>query len=66
MIHHDSHPKDNTDFEHTNESERKKQNQDFPNIPPASENQSPPDITKEDVSDSSDTADSGKTDNTED
>ena len=49
----------------TNEAETKKQNQDFPNLPAANEKQNPPDIKKKDIKKSSDLAETGKTDNTE-
>lgn len=51
--------------EHVNKAEIKNQNQDFQNIPAATEQQNPPDITKEDVKKTSELVDTGKTDNTE-
>lgn len=55
----------NKDQEKISDAERQKQNQDFENIPAASENQSPPDIDKKDIKRSSETEDDGKMDNTE-
>ncbi|MDR4954192.1 hypothetical protein REB14_18590 [Chryseobacterium sp. ES2] len=49
--------------ESANTAETQKQNQDFPNIPAASQKTNPPDIDKEDVQKSSKNK-SGKTDNT--
>lgn len=51
--------------EKTNEAETKKQNQDFPNLAASNEKQNPPDIEKKDIKKSSDLAETGKTDNTE-
>lgn len=51
--------------EQANKAEIKKQNQDFQNIPAATEKQNPPDITKEDIKKVSKLVDTGKTDNTE-
>lgn len=50
--------------EPANDSETKKQNQDFQNIPASSKKSNPPDIDKEDIEKSSKNK-SGKTDNTE-
>ncbi len=55
----------NKEQEKISEAERQKQNQDFENIPAASENQSPPDIDKKDIKKSSETHEDGKMDNTE-
>ena len=55
----------NKDKEKISGAERQKQNQDFENIPAASENQSPPDIEKKDIKKSSETHEDGKMDNTE-
>ena len=55
----------NREQEKISEAERQKQNQDFENIPAASENQSPPDIDKKDIKKSSETHEDGKMDNTE-
>ncbi|MDW9379342.1 hypothetical protein [Chryseobacterium sp. JV558] len=49
--------------ESANTAETKKQNQDFQNIPAASEKTNPPDIDKKDIQKSS-KAKSGKMDNT--
>lgn len=51
--------------EKISEAERKKQFQDFPNLPAASEKKSPPDIKKKDILKSSKLTETGKTDNTE-
>ncbi|KFF12043.1 hypothetical protein IW15_10700 [Chryseobacterium soli] len=53
----------NKKTEPANDSETKKQNQDFQNIPASSKKSNPPDIDKEDVQKSSKNK-SGKTDNT--
>ena len=53
------------DKEQISDAERQKQNQDFENLPAASENQSPPDISKKDIKKSSETHEDGKMDNTE-
>lgn len=58
-------PKKKETPEKISEAERKKQNQDFPNIPAASEKQSPPDIKKNDIKKLSAENETGKTDNTE-
>ena len=55
----------NKEQEIISEAERQKQNQDFENIPAASENQSPPDLDKKDIKKSSETHEDGKMDNTE-
>ena len=55
----------NKDQEKISDAERQKQNQDFENIPAASEKQSPPDIDKKDIKRSSETHEDGKMDNTE-
>ena len=51
--------------ENNNSAENKKQNEDFRDIPAASDNQNPPDIDKKDVEKSSKLNKDGKTDNTE-
>lgn len=51
--------------EQTNKAEVKQQNQDFQNIPAASENQNPPDISKNDIKKTSKLNETGKMDNTE-
>jgi len=55
-------PKSHT--EKTNDSENKKQNQDFPNISSSSKKTNPPSINKEDIEKASKVNKSGKTDNT--
>jgi len=52
-------------IENNNSAENKKQNEDFKNIPAASDKKNPPDIDKEDVKESSDVNEDGKTDNTD-
>lgn len=49
--------------ETANNAQVKKQTQDFPNMPASSEKQTPPDIQKGDIEQSSELNDSGKTDN---
>ncbi|MFC6268662.1 hypothetical protein [Frigoriflavimonas asaccharolytica] len=51
--------------EKISEAQRQKQNQDFENIPAASENQNPPDIDKSDIEKSSETNEEGKMENEE-
>ena len=51
--------------EKISDAERQKQNQDFENIPAASEKQNPPAIDKKDIARSSEINEDGKTDNTE-
>ncbi len=51
--------------ENNNSAENKKQNEDFKNIPSASDKKNPPDIDKEDVDKSSEINPEGKTDNTD-
>lgn len=51
--------------EKISEAERQKQNQDFENMPAASEKQNPPAIDKKDIEKSSELNEDGKTDNTE-
>ena len=51
--------------EKISEAERQKQNQDFENIPAASEKQNPPDIDKKDIKQSSELNDEGEMDNEE-
>ncbi|RZJ46458.1 MAG: hypothetical protein EOO19_10360 [Chryseobacterium sp.] len=51
--------------ENNNSAENKKQNEDFRDIPAASDKQNPPDIDKSDVEKSSKINKDGKTDNTE-
>lgn len=55
-------PKSHT--EKANDSENKKQNQDFPNLISSSKKTNPPSINKEDIKKASKINKSGKTDNT--
>lgn len=51
--------------ENNNSAENKKQNEDFKNIPAASDKKNPPDIEKRDIDKSSKVNNDGKTDNTD-
>ncbi len=51
--------------ENNNSAENKKQNEDFKNIPAASDKKNPPDIEKKDIDKSSKVNNDGKTDNTD-
>lgn len=51
--------------ENNNSAENKKQNEDFKNIPAASDKKNPPDIEKKDIEKSSKVNNDGKTDNTD-
>ncbi len=51
--------------ENSNSAENKKQNEDFKNIPAASDKKNPPDIDKQDIEKGSKINQDGKTDNTE-
>ena len=51
--------------ENNNSAENKKQNEDFRDIPAASDKKNPPDIDKKDVEKGSEVNKDGKTDNTE-
>ncbi|WP_374446145.1 hypothetical protein [Epilithonimonas sp.] len=51
--------------ENSNSAENKKQNEDFKNIPAASDKKNPPDIDKQDIDKSSKVNKDGKTDNTD-
>ena len=52
-------------FQCSQNSENKKQTEDFKNIPAASDKKSPPDIDKKDIDKSSKINKDGKTDNTD-
>ena len=51
--------------ENNNSAENKKQNEDFKNIPAASDKKNPPDIEKKDIDKNSKVNNDGKTDNTD-
>jgi len=51
--------------ENSNSAENQKQNEDFKNIPAASDKKNPPDIDKQDIEKGSKINKDGKTDNTE-
>ncbi|SHK40057.1 hypothetical protein [Epilithonimonas mollis] len=51
--------------ENSNSAENKKQNEDFKNIPAASDKKNPPDIDKKDIDKSSQINKDGKTENTD-
>ena len=53
------------DIAKTSDAASKKLTQDYPNLPATDKKQNPPDIDKEDITESSEIAGSGKTDNTE-
>lgn len=59
----DSKDKKTKNEEKISEAERQKQNQDFENLPAASEKQNPPAIDKKDINKSSEINKEGKMDN---